>query len=75
MRVYPRELGFHLGTASSLAPMEEGDPRREKTARVLTLAERFVLAYVILWLPGSEHGTADETSFIDSPDFKLNVCV
>ena len=43
--------------------LEEGDPRREKTARILTLAERFVLAYVILWLPGSEQGTADESSF------------
>ena len=43
--------------------LEEGDPRREKTARILTLAERFVLAYVILWLPGSEQGTADETGF------------
>lgn len=43
--------------------LEEGDPRREKTSRVLTLAERFVLAYVILWLPGSEYGTADEPGF------------
>lgn len=43
--------------------LEEGDPRREKTARILTLSERFVLAYVILWLPGSEQGSADETGF------------
>jgi len=30
---------------------------------VLSLAERFALAYVILWLPGSATGTTDELSF------------
>lgn len=43
--------------------LEEGDPRWKKVTRTPTLAERFVLAYVALWLPGSDHGTADELSF------------
>ncbi len=39
--------------------LEEGNSRQD---RPLTLLERFVIAYVALWLPGSEHGTTDELS-------------
>jgi ATP-dependent DNA helicase RecQ len=43
--------------------LEGGNPDTEGPGFALTLSERFVLAYVILWLPGSANGTADELSF------------
>lgn len=56
-------VGNYLCWSQLARYLEEGDPRREKATRTLTLAERFVLAYVALWLPGSDHGTADELSY------------
>jgi ATP-dependent DNA helicase RecQ len=56
-------VGNYLCWSQLARYLEEGDPRRPKTPRTLTLAERYVLAYVALWLPGSTHGTVDELSF------------
>jgi ATP-dependent DNA helicase RecQ len=43
--------------------LDDGNPQRKRASRDLTLAERFTLAYVALWLPGSVHGTIDELSY------------
>jgi ATP-dependent DNA helicase RecQ len=43
--------------------LEDGNPSQEGTDSVLSLAERYVLAYVALWLPGSRYGTLDELSY------------
>lgn len=56
-------VGNYLCWSQISRYLEEGDPRREKTSRVLNLSERFVLAFTILWLPGSETGTVDELSY------------
>ncbi len=56
-------VGNYLCWSQLARYLGEGDPRRAKAARTLTLAERFVLAYVALWLSNSDHGTADELSY------------
>jgi ATP-dependent DNA helicase RecQ len=56
-------VGNYLCWSQIARYLEEGSTKSAQVTPTLTLAERFVLAYVLLWLPGSANGTADELSF------------
>jgi ATP-dependent DNA helicase RecQ len=56
-------VGNYLCWSQIARYLDEGAGGSTQAAPTLTLAERFVLAYVMLWLPGSANGTADELSF------------
>ncbi|MGA7730257.1 MAG: RecQ family ATP-dependent DNA helicase [Chloroflexia bacterium] len=55
-------VGNYLCYSQIIRYVEDGDPGRKNVEKTLTLAERFVLSYIILWLPGSANGTIDELS-------------
>lgn len=59
-------VGNYLCWSQLARYLQEGAPdHKDRTEgnSPLTLAERYILAYVALWLPGSAHGTADELNF------------
>ncbi len=56
-------VGNYLCWSQISRYLAEGNPRHGTPSRTLMLAERYVLAYVALWLPGSAYGTADDLSF------------
>jgi ATP-dependent DNA helicase RecQ len=55
-------VGNYLCWGQLIRYLEEGDPQRARASRSLSLAERFILSHVALWLPGSKTGTVDEVS-------------
>lgn len=56
-------VGNYLCWSQLLRYLEEGDPREADAPHTLSLVERFVLAYVALWLPHSQTGTVDEITY------------
>lgn len=56
-------VGNYFCWTQILRYLEDGNPDKEDEARLLSCAERFVLVYCILWLPGSRYGSLDELSY------------
>lgn len=56
-------VGNYLCWSQIARYLGDGALRSGQAGPVVTISERFVLAYVALWLPGSANGTADELSY------------